>query len=227
MSDASRPQNDKRRFQNSSSPQFPGSCPSPCRGRCGTGEIRAWKLFLLAPRMLLTRPPRGGEVSRARLVERCAAFARGEWLVLIKTCRADVVGNAAPSCRRRRDMGDTQQRGSERTLALFTDPVRRPELPRAPIAREFMETFCDAQGMDQSSSVGWLGPDCPWSSTENSTVADARSSGENEAQFVSRFDQLCFGDAENRCGGCATNSSKSAVLRMLRPAKRWKSTAWK
>ena len=25
-------------FQNSSSPQFPGSCPSPCRGRCGTGD---------------------------------------------------------------------------------------------------------------------------------------------------------------------------------------------
>ena len=30
-------------------------------------------------------------------------------------------------------------RGSERTLAQLTDPVRRPELPRAPIAREFME----------------------------------------------------------------------------------------
>ena len=33
-------------------------------------ETRAWKLFLLAPRMLLTRPPRGGEVSRAKLVRR-------------------------------------------------------------------------------------------------------------------------------------------------------------
>ena len=40
-------------------------------------ETRAWKLFLLAPRMLLSRPPRGGKVSRAKLVERCAAFARG------------------------------------------------------------------------------------------------------------------------------------------------------
>ena len=46
-------------------------------------ETRAWKLFLLAPRMLLTRPPRGGKVSRAKLVERCAAFARGEWIHLI------------------------------------------------------------------------------------------------------------------------------------------------
>ena len=30
-------------------------------------------------------------------------------------------------------------RDSERTLAQLTDPARRPELPRAPIAREFME----------------------------------------------------------------------------------------
>ena len=43
-------------------------------------ETRAWKLFLLAPRMLLTRPPRGGKVARAKLVEHCAAFARGEWI---------------------------------------------------------------------------------------------------------------------------------------------------
>ena len=115
-------------------------------------ETRAWKLFLVAPRMLLTRPPREGEVSRAKLVERCAAFTRGV---------------AATSRRRRRDTSDDLSkrakkalqlvqwgelstarqalegavvaRGSERTLAQLTDPVRRPELARAPIAREFME----------------------------------------------------------------------------------------
>ena len=131
-------------------------------------ETRAWKLFLLAPRLLLTRPPRGGKVSKAKLVERCAVFARGECLALIKTCRADAEsGNAATSRRRRRDTGDDLSkrakkalqlvqwgelstarqalegvavaRGSERSLAQLTDPVRRPELPREPIARELME----------------------------------------------------------------------------------------
>ena len=107
-------------------------------------------------------------MSRAKLVERCAAFARGEWLALIKTCRADAEsGNAATSHRRQRDTSDDLSkrakkalqlvqwgalstarqalegaavaRGSERTLAQLTDPVRRPELPRSPIAREFTE----------------------------------------------------------------------------------------
>ena len=105
---------------------------------------------------------------KAKLVERCAVFARGEWLALIKTCRADAEsGNAATSRRRRRDTGDDLSkrakkalqlvqwgklstarqalegaavaRGSERTLAQLTDPVRRPELSRKPIARAFME----------------------------------------------------------------------------------------
>ena len=166
LSDASCPQNDERSFQNSSSLQFPEVAQARAEGDVER-ETRAWKLFLLAPRMLLTRPPRGGKVSRAKLVERCAAFARGEWIHLIKMCRADASGNTATSRRRRRDTGDDLTKrakkalqlaqwgelstarqalegaavaqGNERTLAQLTDPARRPELPRAPIPREFME----------------------------------------------------------------------------------------
>ena len=61
--------------------------------------------------------------------------------------------------------------------------------------------------MDQSSNVGWLGPDCAWPSTEGSTVAVAGSLGENEAQPVSHVDQGCFSNAEDRSGGCATTAA--------------------
>ena len=81
-------------------------------------EIRAWKLFLFVPRMLLTRPPRGGAVSKAKLVERCDAFARGEWLLLVKASRADVQSSSTATSRRRRreDRGDEMGRRARRVL---------------------------------------------------------------------------------------------------------------
>ena len=45
---------------------------------------RGWKLFLLLPRMLLHRPPRGGLISKSKLSERFDKFARGEWVQLIR-----------------------------------------------------------------------------------------------------------------------------------------------
>ena len=48
-----------------------------------TREVRAWKLFLLIPRMLLHRPPRSGLVPRKRLEERFRSFEAGEWESLV------------------------------------------------------------------------------------------------------------------------------------------------
>ena len=45
---------------------------------------RGWKLFMLLPRMLLCRPPRGGLIPRKRLEERLAAFNDGDWVTLIE-----------------------------------------------------------------------------------------------------------------------------------------------
>ena len=68
---------------------------------------------------------------------------------MIKTCRADTEScNAATSRQRRRDTGDDLSKRASWFIGAnsprqgkpqLTDPVRRPELPRAPIAREFME----------------------------------------------------------------------------------------
>ena len=44
---------------------------------------RVWKLFLLLPRVLLHRSPRGGLISKSKLTERFDKLARGEWVQLI------------------------------------------------------------------------------------------------------------------------------------------------
>ena len=41
-------------------------------------EEQAWKLFFFLSRMLLTRPPRGGKISPAKLEERICTIHRRE-----------------------------------------------------------------------------------------------------------------------------------------------------
>ena len=75
------------------------------------GQTRAWKLFLLLPRLLLHRPPRGGLVPKSRLLERFSLFATGHWAELLDhslVC-ADQAAVASRR-RRRRDRGDDPQR---------------------------------------------------------------------------------------------------------------------
>ena len=45
---------------------------------------RAWKLFMLLPRLLLHRPSRGGLVKKSKLRERFAQFASGQWDSLVE-----------------------------------------------------------------------------------------------------------------------------------------------
>ena len=40
---------------------------------------RGWKLFMLLPRMLLHRPPRGGNIPKNKLVSRFDDFSAGRW----------------------------------------------------------------------------------------------------------------------------------------------------
>ena len=57
---------------------------------------RGWKLFLLLPRMLLFRPPRGGLIPKHRLLERFAMFG-GQWTELLILSResSEVARNVA------------------------------------------------------------------------------------------------------------------------------------
>ena len=80
---------------------------------------RAWKLFMLLPRMILFRPPRGGKVTRKQLEERCQAVARGGWMHLVRRSMQAAEQGSANSCRRRRrQLGDDVTRRAARALRL-------------------------------------------------------------------------------------------------------------
>ena len=105
---------------------------------------RAWKLFLLLPRMLLWRPPRGGLVPKRHLEGRLRLFVAGEWTELLQ--QGAVHGAAAAvgkwssgelSAGRQALEGESVAPGTLRTLRALTDPERRPEVPREPLLPEF------------------------------------------------------------------------------------------
>ena len=107
-------------------------------------QERGWKLLMLLPRMLLHRPPGGGLMSRAKLVERFQAFARGEWISLFRT--SEVCNEKAVESRVRRaenlvhvgEVSSARQAlegaavapGTQATLDKLQDVRRRPPQPR-------------------------------------------------------------------------------------------------
>ena len=126
------------------------------------GSTRAWKLFLLLPRLLLHRPPRGGLIPKCQLQERITDFAAGRWAHLLEQSRrcAEQVAVASRRRRRRRGEDNIQRRadraealvqmgelsagrhalegaalapGSEATLNELQNPVKRPPEPREPL----------------------------------------------------------------------------------------------
>ena len=128
-------------------------------------EERAWKLFFLLPRMLLTRPPRGGKISPRKLEERIARFTEGRWIDLVeesvevcavartvvvrkrrhhtdqdrKVARAErlVMLGELSSAKQVLESGDLAP-GNLSTLRALTDPEKRPPVPREPVPRELL-----------------------------------------------------------------------------------------
>ena len=129
-------------------------------------RLRAWKLFLLAPRMLLARTTQRGAQGRQELLARAAAFQRGDWALLLDEARR--AGSCRPQsgaqsldaetvAERKREQACTKVRagelsrarqlltaaelapGNEDTWRALTDPARRPPEPRTPIPRAVVE----------------------------------------------------------------------------------------
>ena len=75
---------------------------------------RGWKLFLLFPRMLLSRRPRGGSVSREKLRKRFELFTAGQWEELIGVSQ-DMANEANVVMRRqrRRPLNDEERRAAK------------------------------------------------------------------------------------------------------------------
>ena len=117
---------------------------------------RAWKLFLLLPRMLLHKPVRGGLVPKKKLKER---FTQGRWEDLIfasqqgdsvekRADRAlDLIQMGELSAARHALEGDPIAPGNRQTLSALQDPERRPPVPRealpASIVNHFPQTEID------------------------------------------------------------------------------------
>ena len=128
---------------------------------------RGWKLFLLLPRLLLHKPPRGGQVPKKQLQRRFESFTDGDWAHLLATS-IDCASRAAQASSRRsrrRDQDNLEARaarvealtqmgelsaarlalegaavapGTRATLAALQDPERRPTLLRDPIPPDIL-----------------------------------------------------------------------------------------
>ncbi|CAE7607217.1 unnamed protein product [Symbiodinium sp. CCMP2592] len=119
-------------------------------------EVRGWKLFCLAPRMLLHRSPGQSSVPAAELDRRCELFRAGDWADLLEQAAGCVAG--APSSQQGRSPPSDGARahrapalvhldelsaasraltaeplapGNDDTLAELTDPDKRPPHPYA------------------------------------------------------------------------------------------------
>ena len=77
-------------------------------------ELRGWKLFLLAPRMLLHRSAGQARIPPAELALRCEAFARGGWLTLLQAA----AGTAAPHLAAARSAAQDIEARAHRAAAL-------------------------------------------------------------------------------------------------------------
>ena len=140
-----------------------------CEASDRTRQIRGWKLFMLLPKMLFHRPPRGGLVPRGRLEDRFRRFAEGQWVDLVNESMMDADKATVTTNRRRRrdDQNELDKRatralrlvhfgelssarqaleganvapGTLRTLAALTDPTRRPPEARERLSNITLET---------------------------------------------------------------------------------------
>ena len=96
-------------------------------------QERAWKLFLLLPRVLLQRPGRGGLVPRSKIEERLRLFAEGRWADLVnESIQSALFGSEAARRKRRRQEDNLARRAArvEKLVAVGELPAgRHPFLP--------------------------------------------------------------------------------------------------
>ena len=133
---------------------------------------RGWKLFMLLPRLLLFRPPRGGNVHKSKFVGRFQEFTEGRWMHLLRSSRQCAEDASRAQCRKRwRHHEDDLERragralslvqlgelsagrqvlegapvapGNRETLNQLQDPVRRPPVMRDPLPAAITEFVPD------------------------------------------------------------------------------------
>ena len=101
-------------------------------------STRGWKLLMLLPRMLLYRPPRGGNASKQKLNQRFDDFAKGRWASLLEASRSSTEAATTAQHWRRRRHG-TQTNEVEKRAAKALMMVQMGELSSARQALEGAE----------------------------------------------------------------------------------------
>ena len=100
---------------------------------------RAWKLFLLLPRMLLSRTKYQGEDGKAEFFSRFRAFKRGDWMTLVQQARRPKRKKQAQ--RTGVDPVQAKLRAAEQRARLGEISHARQELVGTPLAPRTMETY--------------------------------------------------------------------------------------
>ena len=120
--------------------------------------VRAWKLWLLLPRMLLHRQPGARTLPKPEWYARIQAFQSGQWLVLLQRAQATAASPANPpqepqpdhqarracqlihqgelSAARQALTATALAQGNENTLNELRDPNRRPPAPYQPAGNQ-------------------------------------------------------------------------------------------
>ena len=114
-----------------------------------TRVVRGWKLFVLLPRMLLFKPPRGGKVSKNALLDRFTKFAQGQWLDLLTPSVAASAAAIEMRSRRRRTGTDSVEKRAERAEALIClgeISAARRVLESSPVAPGTEATYTRVDG---------------------------------------------------------------------------------
>ena len=109
-------------------------------------QTRAWKLFLLATRLLLYRPREPATVGREALLQRSRDFLAGRWDTLLSATRTAAAAPRAGSAAHVADAADAEA-FRERRRALACANVRRKEVSRA---RATLTSAAIAPGTDET-----------------------------------------------------------------------------
>ena len=106
------------------------------------GQTRAWKLFMLIPRMLLSHTGTRGNESRRTLEERMARFRAGEWLQLLQENRSTPgVKGRRPRTSNAEDVSKEQLEEACSRVRLGEVTYARQALTSAPLAPGNDETL--------------------------------------------------------------------------------------
>ena len=85
-------------------------------------QERAWKLFMLLPRLLLHRPSRGGLVKKSKLRERFAQFASGRWDSLLEeSAKGAEEGSDLARRKRRREQDELVKRAARAEKLVLSE----------------------------------------------------------------------------------------------------------